>query len=525
MPPRAYYTPRDKLQRLVDYAVRARRYWWLVAAFVVMGGAMSVAFAMTRPKSFESSAVLFYQERIQTSLIQGRDAATMQRNIGDRYRELLLARGQLSKIIDDPALNPFEDVVATDGMEAAVEELRASISFQVRGANTFRIAFRDADRHRAQAVTDRLTTLLIEKERDMRLEQAKATVDFAQDQLDTANLALRGRESARFQFLSQHPEFAEEDSGSGEGAAIRKKDKEPTAVAGSGGGSRRLSALTRQRDRIRARLAAGDDPTPAPRPTPMPHTPTAEEQAAQLKVDRAEDEVRGAGRSVEELRGKGMTDQHPDMKKAKETLGGAQARLKKAEAELSAATARGRKDDAVILPPATPMDRAALEKELKDVEVEIASERARTSGSGKPVAAPELTENIADAVIMLESDWARLGREVAEQEERVQSLNEAFFRAQLDAQTRTAEQGSALQVVDEAYLPLRPIGKGKKLLVLAGLVVFSGLGLALAVGLAVIDDRVYRRVDIEQLDLAPVLAVIPRARGKARGKPKRSGTS
>ncbi len=51
--PRAFSTPRDRLQRLVDYAVRARRYWWIVAAFVVMGGALSAAFAMTRPTSYE----------------------------------------------------------------------------------------------------------------------------------------------------------------------------------------------------------------------------------------------------------------------------------------------------------------------------------------------------------------------------------------------------------------------------------------------------------------------------------------
>ncbi len=254
-------------------------------------------------------------------------------------------------------------------------------------------------------------------------------------------------------------------------------------------------------------------------PVASASTASAEEVEAQQKLNRAEDEVRGAQRTVEELRNAGFTDQHPDMKKAKDTLAAAQGRQKKAQSELTAAASRGGGGAEPILPPATPMDRAALERELKQVESEIAKERASIGGS-KPTTAPAPADNIADAVISLESDWAVLGRQVEEQEERVQALNDAFFRAQLDAQTRTAEQGTALQVVDEAYLPLRPIGKGKKLLVLAGLVVFSGLGLALAVGLAIIDDRVYRRVDIEQLELAPVLAVIPRARaGKAR-KPK-----
>jgi hypothetical protein len=43
-------------------------------------------------------------------------------------------------------------------------------------------------------------------------------------------------------------------------------------------------------------------------------------------------------------------------------------------------------------------------------------------------------------------------------------------------------------------------------------VLFLSLGFALAVGLAVIDDRLYKRSDLDQLDIA-VLAVIPPSHG------------
>ncbi len=506
-------TPRDRLQRLVDYAVRARRYWWIVAIFVVVGGALSVVFALTRPQVYLSSASLFYQERIQTSLLQGRDAATMQRNIGERYRELLLARSQLAMIIEDPELNPFPDIVEADGAEAAVEELRLAISFEVRGANTFRITYRDSNRHRAQKVAARLTELLVAKERDLRLEQAEATVDFAQKQLTEATDDLIGRERKRAEFLVKHPEFAQDEvQGQSEGAAVRRKDDKDgkDGKAASGSSNPRLSALSRQRDRIKARLAAPDG---AVVPVRISRTPTAEERDAQGKVERAEDEVRQAQRQVEALRSNGLTDNHPDMKKAKDGVAQAQSRLKKAEVELAAAAKRAPPDEVVA--PANPVDRAALEKELREVEGQISSERARSSGAPKPQ--PQVEKNdIADMVVALETEWARLRRELNEQSERVQSLNDSVFRAQLDAQTRIAEQGTALQTIDPANLPLKPIGKGKKLLVLAGLVVFTALGLALAVGLAIIDDRLYRRVDLEQLDIAPVLAVIPKAPRRGR---------
>jgi len=45
---------------------------------------------------------------------------------------------------------------------------------------------------------------------------------------------------------------------------------------------------------------------------------------------------------------------------------------------------------------------------------------------------------------------------------------------------------------------------------MAGMALFLSLGLALAIGLAVIDDRLYRRADLDHLGIA-VLAVIPPA--------------
>lgn len=503
--PSSVHTPRDRLQRLVDYGVRAFRYWWLVAAFVVLGGAVSLGFALTRKHRYQSSSTLFYQERIQTSVLQGRDSSTMQRNIGDRYKELLLARSQLAKIIEDPEVNPFPDTLEEESEEIAIEQLRAEIGFEIHGQNAFRILYHDNDPHRAQKVAQRLTDLLIQKESELRIEQANATVKFAQEQLTLATDDLIARENAKAQFLYAHPEFAEDEmQGQGEGAAVRrqKDDDKPT----SGGPSNpRLSALQRQRVRIKARLEAADHPVVIEQP--RERAPTAAEQAASRKVDSAESELRDANGDLQTLRDRGLTDNHPDVRKARERATQATQRVKDAKAELAQAKASG--DVIEVKPPSSAGERIALEKELKDVEAQIAAERARaSSGSKAPV--PVAEGDIADKVVQLEAQWSRLRREQAEQGERVETLNESVFRAQLDAQTRLADSGSALEIVDPAFLPKKPMGKGKKLLVLAGLFIFTALGLALAVGLAILDDRIYRRVDLELLDIAPVLGVIPK---------------
>jgi uncharacterized protein involved in exopolysaccharide biosynthesis len=511
--PSVVHTPRDRLQRLFDYAVRARRYWWLVAVFVLIGGVLSVGFAVTRKGKYQSTAMLFYQERIQTSVLQGRDGSTMQRNIGDRYRELLLARSQLAKIVDDPELNPFPDVLEDQSREVAIEMLRLSVKFEVRGQNAFRITYSDSDPHRAQKVAQRLTDLLIEKESELRLESSMATAKFAQEQLDIATQEMLALEQKHAQFLVANPEFAEDDSGQSEGAAVRKSKEDEDKPAAGTPSNPRLSALQRQRIRIKARLDAADRPKSEQPVEPRVRTPSAMEAAAQRKVDTAEDEVRGVQRELQAMKDRGLTDAHPDVRKVVERVQQAVARLKVARSELAAASQGV--DIVAVKPPANENERAELEKDLRDVESQIASERARAAGGPKPPPTPAKND-IADKVVLLETQWARLRRELADQNERVQTSNENLFRAQLDAQTRIAESGTQLEVIDKAYLPKKPTGKGKKLLVLAGLFVFSALGLTLAVGLAIIDDRIYRRVDIELLDIAPVLGVIPKARTRRR---------
>jgi len=126
-------TPRDRVQKLVDLARKTGRYWWLVAVFAVAGAALSLAFAVTRPKKFQSWATLFYQERIQSQLLSpGREEAAT-RNIGDRYREILLARPQLDQIIGDPSLDPFPE---KNDPEVKIDKLRLAIRFVSRGASS-----------------------------------------------------------------------------------------------------------------------------------------------------------------------------------------------------------------------------------------------------------------------------------------------------------------------------------------------------------------------------------------------------
>jgi uncharacterized protein involved in exopolysaccharide biosynthesis len=493
-------TPRDRLQRLVDLARKTWRYWWLIAVFAVVGIGLSLAFAVTRPRSYLSWATLFYQERIQSQLLSPNREEIAQRNIGDRYRELLLARQQLQQIIDDPTLDPYPK---ERDLDLKIEKLRLAVHFVARGAMAFRIEYADSDPERARRVTDKLTKLLQETEEAMRNEQAAETVKFATEQKDAADAELKKSETSLAEFLAKHPEFVADANGaSSEGASIRlarTNSNKPVA-------NTHVSGAERQLQRIQALL---DAPPNAPT-VRIPVAPSPARTAAEAVVQDAQRELAAAKRELEDVLSK-FTDKHPSAIKAQDRVNAAQERLRIAQSQVPP-------DVETIVRPATAPDRASLEKERQRLIQEIHDEQTRT---GKPT---ESVSNTEQRVVQLETENNELQRLVKEHRERFQSLSAGLFRARQDANQKAAEQGGRLSVVDPAFKPMRPNGPGKTIFLMAGTILFLTLGLSLAVALAVIDDRLYRRADLDYLGVA-VLAVIPPparllTKSKSKSKPK-----
>jgi uncharacterized protein involved in exopolysaccharide biosynthesis len=481
-------TPRDQVQRLVDLGRKTGRYWWLIALFAVVGGGLSLAFAITRPRAYQSWSILFYQERIQSQLLSPGREEQVQRNIGDRYRELLLSRRQLEHIIVDPALDPLPQEKDPD---VKIDKLRLAVRLESHGANVFHIVFTDSDPERAKRVTDKLTKMLQDKEESLRNEQAAATVAFVIDQQESAREELKKREKAYTEFLAKHPEFVQDaNSTMAEGASIRSLRSNKPVITGNN----RLVTLERQRARIQASLDAPPG-TAIPVP-PSPRTP--ERIAAEAAVQDAQRELTAARRELEDALSK-YTDIHPAVHKARDRVEAATLRLRQREAALPL-------EAEPVVRVNSEEDRAKLQRELQQIEAQIAAEQSK---SGKPSDNNAATDTTS-WVVRLESEHSELRRAVTEQRERVQSLADSAFRAQMDANEKLAEQGGRLAVIDPAFKPARPSGPGKTIFLAAGMILFLTLGLSLAVGLAVIDDRLYRRADLERLGVT-VLAVIPPA--------------
>lgn len=474
-------TPRDQIERILDVVRRATRYTWLVVVVTVVGGGLAVLFAMSRPHQYESETVLLYREMISQSVLQGREVVQSANVLSSRYKEMLLARSNLIEVVKQFKLLP--DTVAEEGEVAASDELRARVTFRDKGAGTFRIAYKGDTPEEAQKVTKFLAERLKADDNRLRREQANQTKVFLVGQKDAASADLRERERRYAEFLTKHPEFAEDSGGtSGAGSAIRAAVQKGKSTPS---GDPKLSALERQRRRIVARLENPDAPVPVAR--------EAAPEPGELREARRD--VEAATRTLQERLSQ-FTEKHPDVVSARSQLAAAQQRLRRIEAGLPAVG-----DPA---PVAAPVDKAALQRELDKVDRELAAYRAKASGAAP---APSKSQ-VADAVVSLETEFANLVRDVEEGRERVNTLETRVFTADITASSEVAE-AAQLAVIDEAMVPAQPAGKPRKLLAMAGTAAFAGLGLVLALGLALIDDRIYRRHDLDRLGFAPVLIVVP----------------
>jgi len=508
--------PREQLEEALATVGRLLRYWWIVLAITAVGTAAAVAFAMTRPRTYESSTVIMHRDVIPSDLLQGNRGGTSARYMKVRFKEMLLARPLLEKVIVDSG--QFDAKIKDKGIAAAVKGLRSRIMFRGKGGGTFHISFRGSTPEMAQDVTALLAKHLIEWELRMQLEAVGITKKFLDTEAKKLATDLSKAEREFAEFLAAHPEFANETmiASGAAGASIRARNPaqfnpqlntKPQKVKNRG----HLFALERQRVRLNARLNRPANAKPITRTAPA----TKDERAAQQVVAQAKREVNREKRRLENLRLK-FTDLHPDVQAAQRRVGKATGVLHTAQGRLAAAT-KARPKPVVIVRAVSEAERKQLQLSIRRLDIAIVAERNRLAKGGAPKPAATTTAPDTTGVVALETQWSKLHRNVKEVRERSAAIDSKAFTADIMASSAVARQGVQLTVVDPAELPTQPAGMGRKLVVMAGFFLSGMLGLGLAFLIVMMDDRVFHRRDIDRLEIAPVLTVIPARKKPGRG--------
>lgn len=489
-------TPREQIDRVLALVRRVLSFWKRGLLVFLVGALIAVPIVFTRPRDYKSETVILYHETIRSDL-QGDEGGGGgdARRVGARLRELLLSRQSLEPIIND--LNLYPDKIIRGEAIGAVEEMRKHISFRARDGDTFEISFVGSSPELAQEVTRRLGDCIVKEAENRRTDSAKTLKEFLNTESTRNQVELDKKEAELASFVASHPEFTPRlqgitpqaaTSAPGGGTSASPPNADPVLAS--------LESRAARIDR-QLRTAQGQAVPPSPKPTFQPPPDSAELVAA--RADLADKSNR-------------YTEKHPDVIAAKNRLRAAeQAHAAAVEAARIAWNQRHPTEEEPP-PPKNATDEAALRKELTEIQAQIANRRAqlaKASADAGAGAAPVIAPN---SNVALELEFTRLQREVNDLRDRQQKLEERVFRASMTASSVMNDRNVQVSVLDPAYLPVRPSSKPRSILLGALLAACMLLAVASMAASAMLDDRIYERVDIEKLDVLPVIAVIPRTR-------------
>jgi capsular exopolysaccharide synthesis family protein len=167
---------------------------------------------------------------------------------------------------------------------------------------------------------------------------------------------------------------------------------------------------------------------------------------------------------------------------------------------------------AVILSPA---ERAAMSKELADLEVTVASAQAKENGLRQRIARVKAALSSLNSK---EMEYSSLARGVETQRNLVAMLTEKLNAARLNEQATIR----SIRIIDQASQPKAPASKKMLLPLLVG--ICGGLGLAFGVGLLLehVNEVIETEEDVVRITGYPVLGSIPvvaHARGRDPKEP------
>lgn len=476
-----------ELVRMLTIVKRALLNWKPAALLVALGISAGVGYAVLRKPAFRSETIVIYRSGVNLGDEQHGSNLTL----GTRLQEMLMARSRLEIISDELAI--YQDVKQKRGPIEAVEEFRKDITFKARSTDTFSISYKGGDPEKVMQVTQRLAQSLIDENQRLRVEQARVQSEFLEAEKARAESSLKEQERTLATFLSEHPEFALDQNASNFGVSVRaQREVEKT----KGLGDSTTLALRRQAARLDAAISGETPAVLGPEPAADPELEAAR-QAAESRLASSKSDL-AQKRST-------FTDQHPDVIAAKARVTEAESALKSAEDKANASRiAKAAGQPAVD--PETAKQR--LKDKKRKIDSEISAREKDKDKDKEKDSSPAPGSEEATSIVGLETQWARLSRDVSEARDQAAQLERNYFRAQIEASSSLGGYSDQVVVLDPAYKPTRPEPPGKSLIVaLAGGAAFV-LAMIVAFLRALLDDHVYEEADLARV--APVLAVVPR---------------
>lgn len=479
--------------------IQRRRWWILLPTFLLWAVAWMGSWVM--PSVYQSDAlVLVEQQKVPEQYV----VPNVTVNLQDRLQSMtqqILSRTRLQATINRFHLYETHRGWWFAGSEDAVEQMRNDIRIElveVPGRpgqlTSFKIRYSAGNPELAQQVNSELTSLFIDENLKSQQQLSEGTTAFLQSQLAEARVKLEEQEAKVRSFKATHfgnlPNQVETNVQILNGLENQLQSTQ-RALDGANQQKLYLESLLQQYRSIQASLNTANP--------------------EQVSPDTLNKDLIEARNRLQEARMR-YTEDHPDVAKLRERVAKLEALKQEKESEPTSTTSTAKTPSNID--PAAAMEvqhgstspMMQVQSQLKANRLEIENYQQRERKVEGDIAAYQARLNITPQT---EQQLADISRGYEESKSNYNSLLQKQNQSQLATSLEQRQQGEQFHILDPPSLPVRPSAPNHLLISLGGLVAGLAVGLAITALVEMINVRVRREEDLEEVIPLKVLVLIP----------------
>lgn len=467
-----------------DFLVRRR---WIVG-IGLFGCWLAVwMMALLMPSVYKSeTTILIESQKVPEEYVVANVSMDLQQRL-EGMRQQILSRTRLQHIIDQFGL--YKEGTKSNPDEV-IEQMRKDIKTEAvespgrRGEfSAFKISYLAPSAKLAQQVNAQLTSLFIDQNIEQASERAENTTQFLTTEVDSARAKLAEQEARIKQFKM--------------GALGQLPSQMDTNVRILGGLQDRQRALSQEMNRAQEQklylesLLAQYRSAKVQTEKGANSLPAIEEQLTKLKQDLADAQTK-------------YTPDHPDVLRLKRLIARTEKQREDIQANVNSAGAN--EQPSATHDPRTMTPILQFESQLKANQQEIADTKRELSQVEQQISAYQARLN---GTPIREQQLADLTRDYDQSKANYDSLLKKQMQSQMATNLEKRQQGEQFRIMDPPSLPKKPVSPDRLKMSALGLIGGLMLGLGLAIGVEMMEDRVRTEEEVTRIINVRILAGVP----------------
>jgi len=454
------------------------RHKGLVFAVSLVVSSLTVYLAATLPNVYRSSTlILITPQRVPGNLVMPTITTSVQDRINSISQEIL-SRTRLESIIKEFGLYPGGAGVT---MEDRVSNFRSNIRLDIRRNDAFQISFDSASPETAMKVANRLASLFIEQNLQVREQQAIGTTNFINAEAERLRKELEEQESLVTHYkVNNRFELPDQLD-----ANLRVVEQLRSELKGN------LSTAAVMEERLgslQKQLLEASVPV-------MTVSKTGD---SEVKINLPTNQkIQIRQKELESLLVR-YSEKHPDVMRLR-------AELASLEKELGVEKTNAKMTRSVSQPAENPL-KQMIEEQINSLKSSITAIQTSNAELRNAIA---VHQKRIENTPLRSIELTKVTRTYDITLRKYQDLLAKGLESQLSENLEKKQKGEQFQVVDPANLPLAPLKPNRPLILFGGLVAGMIGGLAAAFIWDLLDRSLKNSDDLSSFVNLPILATIP----------------